>query len=312
MTYFICPSCKNKSLAQVYEDDELFACSDCGTEFIADETYNGGLKFIENSKEVTEESIDIHESEKYKGYTIKPEADTFKIYTPSGIEDWEADTMDLAKSWIDNKSSKVASDEITKLFPKAKKLSYSLIDKYISYDGQAKLDEDNTFLVKFKTKRDRQQGEKLAKSKGFIVIERTDDDYNLSTKFPFWTFFSIDSDDKWLNESLNTKQLNEDEDIDFIYEYEPYNDNETEDEFDFSGEYFEELEDAIEYCENNPQYNAITRYTYKKLPNGEKEDLPKTSELVWTLEGDILESLKYKLGKIKESLEMPSVGPIKN
>ena len=308
MDYYICPDCSNRALAKVYEDDTIYVCDECGSEFSGEDTYSGGIKFNKIDTDTIEEKVILETTDTYKNYKIVSDGNVFKIITPDGIEDFETDTIDQAKSWIDNKSSIKAIDEITKIFPSARKLSYSLIDKYITYSGQAKLDPDNTFLVKFKTKRERQQGEKLAKSKGFIVIERTDDDYNMSSKTPFWTFFSINGDDRWLNESL----IAEDSDADYIYKYEPFNEN--EEEFtDFGEGLFNELSDAIAYCKDNPEFTSVIRYTYKRVGD-DAEPLAIRSDLVWTEDSEDItfESLRSKIYDLSESLELPQGNPIRH
>lgn len=192
-TAHMCPNCHNRAVYKVYENDydDLYICDECGEEFSGQPAFEGGLKFTPY-KDYAYEAI-----KPYRGYKIKDVDDKKVVITPNDVEDAEFDDEDSAKDWIDNKSSMSAKETITQLFSKAKKLSYNQIDKYIISDAQSKLDPDNTFLVKFKTKSDRVTGEAKAKKLGFIVVDRTDDKF---AKMPYWSFFSIDDSDKWLNE----------------------------------------------------------------------------------------------------------------
>ena len=45
MDYYICPDCSNRALAKVYEDDTIYVCDECGSEFSGEDTYSGGIKF---------------------------------------------------------------------------------------------------------------------------------------------------------------------------------------------------------------------------------------------------------------------------
>ena len=192
----MCPSCHNCAVYKVYENenDDLYICDECSSEFAGTPAFNGGLK-LTPYKDYAYEAITP-----YRGYKIKDIDDKKVVITPSGVEDADFDTEEAAKDWIDNKSSASAETEIKQLFKSAKKLSASQIEKYVDIDAQMKADTDNVFLVKFKTKGDRRFGEAKAKKVGFVVIDRTDDDYG-DSKTPYWSFFSIDSSDKWLNES---------------------------------------------------------------------------------------------------------------
>lgn len=192
----MCPSCHNRTVYKVYENenDDLYICDECGSEFAGTPTFNGGLK-LTPYKDYAYEAI-----KPYRGYKIKDIDDKKVVITPSGVEDADFDTEEAAKDWIDNKSSTSAETEIKQLFKSAKKLSANQIEKYVDIDAQMKADTDNVFLVKFKTKGDRRLGEAKAKKVGFAVIDRTDDDYG-DSKTPYWSFFSIDGSDKWLNES---------------------------------------------------------------------------------------------------------------
>lgn len=192
----MCPSCHNCAVYKVYENenDDLYICDECGSEFAGTPAFSGGLK-LTPYKDYAYEAITP-----YRGYKIKDIDDKKVVITPSGVEDADFDTEEAAKDWIDNKSSASAETEIKQLFKSAKKLSASQIEKYVDIDAQMKADTDNVFLVKFKTKGDRRLGEAKAKKVGFIVIDRTDDDYG-DSKTPYWSFFSIDGSDKWLNES---------------------------------------------------------------------------------------------------------------
>ena len=206
----MCPSCHNRTVYKVYENenDDLYICDECGSEFAGTPTFNGGLK-LTPYKDYAYEAI-----KPYRGYKIKDIDDKKVVITPSGVEDADFDTEEAAKDWIDNKSSTSAETEIKQLFKSAKKLSANQIEKYVDIDAQMKADIDNVFLVKFKNKGDRRLGEAKAKKVGFIVIDRTDDDYGYS-KTPYWSFFSIDGSDKWLNESSE----NEDEPIFEVRQY---------------------------------------------------------------------------------------------
>lgn len=192
----MCPSCHNCAVYKVYENenDDLYICDECGSEFAGTPAFSGGLK-LTPYKDYAYEAITP-----YRGYKIKDIDDKKVVITPSGVEDADFDTEEAAKDWIDNKSSASAETEIKQLFKSAKKLSASQIEKYVDIDAQMKADIDNVFLVKFKTKGDRRLGEAKAKKVGFVVIDRTDDDYG-DSKTPYWSFFSIDGSDKWLNES---------------------------------------------------------------------------------------------------------------
>lgn len=192
----MCPSCHNCAVYKVYENenDDLYICDECSSEFAGTPAVNGGLK-LTPYKDYAYEAITP-----YRGYKIKDIDDKKVVITPSGVEDADFDTEEAAKDWIDNKSSASAETEIKQLFKSAKKLSASQIEKYVDIDAQMKADTDNVFLVKFKTKGDRRLGEAKAKKVGFVVIDRTDDDYG-DSKTPYWSFFSIDGSDKWLNES---------------------------------------------------------------------------------------------------------------
>ena len=190
----MCPSCHNCAIYKVYENDDLYICDECGSEFAGTPAFSGGLK-LTPYKDYAYEAITP-----YRGYKIKDIDDKKVVITPSGVEDADFDTEEAAKDWIDNKSSASAETEIKQLFKSAKKLSASQIEKYVDIDAQMKADTDNVFLVKFKTKGDRRLGEAKAKKVGFVVIDRTDDDYG-DSKTPYWSFFSIDGSDKWLNES---------------------------------------------------------------------------------------------------------------
>lgn len=192
----MCPSCHNCAVYKVYENenDDLYICDECGSEFAGTPAFSGGLK-LTPYKDYAYEAITP-----YRGYKIKDIDDKKVVITPSGVEDADFDTEEAAKDWIDNKSSASAETEIKQLFKSAKKLSASQIEKYVDIDAQMKADTDNVFLVKFKTKGDRRLGEAKAKKVGFVVIDRTDDDYG-DSKTPYWSFFSIDGSDKWLNES---------------------------------------------------------------------------------------------------------------
>mgnify|MGYP002515381269 FL=1 len=209
----MCPSCHNRTVYKVYENenDDLYICDECGSEFAGTPAFNGGLK-LTPYKDYAYEAI-----KPYRGYKIKDVDDKKVVITPSGVEDADFDTEEAAKDWIDNKSSASAETEIKQLFKSAKKLSANQIEKYVDIDAQMKADTDNVFLVKFKTKGDRRLGEAKAKKVGFVVIDRTDDDYS-NSKTPYWSFFSIDGSDKWLNESSE----NEDKPV---FEVRPYKDN---------------------------------------------------------------------------------------
>lgn len=209
----MCPSCHNCAVYKVYENenDDLYICDECSSEFAGTPAVNGGLK-LTPYKDYAYEAITP-----YRGYKIKDIDDKKVVITPSGVEDADFDTEEAAKDWIDNKSSASAETEIKQLFKSAKKLSASQIEKYVDIDAQMKADTDNVFLVKFKTKGDRRLGEAKAKKVGFVVIDRTDDDYG-DSKTPYWSFFSIDGSDKWLNESSENENKP-------VFEVRQYKDN---------------------------------------------------------------------------------------
>lgn len=154
---------------------------------------------VEN-KAIIEEAV----KRTYKGYKIIDNDEGVVVVTPQGVEDAEFDNEIQAISWIDNKQSNSADKIITKLFSNARRLRPSQIDRLLTFEAQQICDPDNTFIVKFKTKRDRISGEKLAKQNGFLVVDRTDDD---ESKIPFWSFFSIDGSDRWLNETYNKESF---------------------------------------------------------------------------------------------------------
>lgn len=42
---YICPECHNKTLYAVYENDNIYVCDECASEFIGEEQFNGAIKF---------------------------------------------------------------------------------------------------------------------------------------------------------------------------------------------------------------------------------------------------------------------------
>ncbi len=108
----------------------------------------------------------------------------------NGFVDAEFDTEEQARDWITNKYDEDALNRFKSIFKNGRRLTHGQIDNYLSFDEWAKCDDENTFIAKFKTKKDRVSGEAIAKKNGFKVITRTDDDYG-DSRTPYWTIFSI-------------------------------------------------------------------------------------------------------------------------
>lgn len=299
---YICPKCLTKTLMHsddntLYGVDTIYTCNGCKCDFEGRENSDEGLEFIQLTNQTSlDESILEEKTETYKTYKITQNKDDnmFHVITPDGIDDAEFEDIEAAHLWVDSKASTSAIDAIKQLFPKARKLSHSAIDNMLDFDHQNKADLDSLFLVKFPTKKARLQGEIAAKKDGFILIDRTDDDEG---KTPYWSFFSIDGSDKWLNESIEN-------DSQYVYKYEAIADE------SISGEEFDNLEDAIEYAKNNG-YETVVKYSFEKTsPNG-ISDYPVEAEIVYTITStsESLENMqgnpidKIGFGKFRLELE---------
>ena len=128
--------------------------------------------------------------ESQNGYKIKynKQTDQYEVWI-NNLCDMEFDTEEQAQEWIDNKTDVSAEEQLKSIVKNAHRLSYNMIDKYLTWGEQLKADTDNTFMLRFKTKKDRVTAKSKCKKMGFEIISETDDDYS-DTKTPYWLFVS--------------------------------------------------------------------------------------------------------------------------
>lgn len=153
-----CPICSNNTLFAVYENDDIYVCDECASEFNGVETYNGGIKFTEIKDELDEQVI-VNESNSeeiisgedaayilkskiinaiYGDYSREIDNEADELYREYSQSEKSPDSILTDKGYTENDEvySKQISSAVSYIFDLSKLDDTNYITYYALYDGE--------------------------------------------------------------------------------------------------------------------------------------------------------------------------------
>ena len=193
-----CPICSNNTLFAVYENDDIYVCDECASEFHGVETYNGGIKFTEIKDELDEQVV-VNESNSeeaisgedaayilkskiinaiYGDYSREIDNEADELCREYSQSEKSPDSILTAKGYTENDGvySKQISSAVSYVFDLSKLDDTDYIRYYALYDGEI---PEGWTSTKMKLTEDIEQNEEIISED----IENEKDDKLLVKKF---------------------------------------------------------------------------------------------------------------------------------